>query len=495
MTVAAGAAALVALVVYAGTLLPGVSFGDWAEMQQVPARLEVAHPSGFPLYVLVGKLFSLIPIGSVAFRANLLSAVAAAAAVGVTVLIAGRLGVRPVVAFTGGIALAGTGTLWHEATVAEVNTLHLLLVALVVHRALVWREARRDRDLLLGALFAGLALSNHLLALTTVPIVVAAVLLVAARGLLARPWLVPLSAGLLLVGLSPYLFIPLRALAGPPEVYAPLTTWDGFVHLVTAEDYRSQMKLGWDEGVARAWEALPDIVTDLVAASNPMLVTVGAIGGVLLVLRRPWAGLVLAAIAAVNVYVYANYYGNLAHYLLVTWLVVAVAAAVAVEFALRAVSSRLPRLPRPAEVVLAGAAALSLAAGWAEHDLSEHRQGEQFAAAVLAALPPDTVLVSYWDALTTLGYAHCIDGVRPDVALVHFDETFRGTCDQVPRPWETIADRRPMYALLFQEHDLDRLRGSFDLVPEATFRVPYGYQTLDHTRPLYRLMLKASARP
>ena len=104
-------------------------------MQHVPARLEVPHPTGFPLYVLLGKVFSLIPIGSVAFRATLLSATAAAGAIGMLVLIAGRLGVRPVIALAAGIALAGTAILWEEATFPEMNTLHLFLCALLIHRA------------------------------------------------------------------------------------------------------------------------------------------------------------------------------------------------------------------------------------------------------------------------------------------------------------------------------------------------------------------------
>ena len=65
-----------ALVIYLRTLLPGPSVGDWAEMQWIPARLAIPHPTGYPLYVLVGKLFSLIPVGSLGFRAELLSAVA-----------------------------------------------------------------------------------------------------------------------------------------------------------------------------------------------------------------------------------------------------------------------------------------------------------------------------------------------------------------------------------------------------------------------------------
>ena len=47
--------------------------------------------------------------------------------------------------------------------------LDLFLSGLLVHRALVWRDERRDRDLRIGALLSGLALANHLLALSVVP--------------------------------------------------------------------------------------------------------------------------------------------------------------------------------------------------------------------------------------------------------------------------------------------------------------------------------------
>ena len=117
-----------ALVVYLRTLLPGPSVGDWAEMQWIPARLGVPHPTGYPLYVLLGKLFSLIPVGSLGFRAELLSAVAAAAACGTAVLIAVRLGARPILAIAAGLSLAVSGELWLEATFSEMNGLHLLLV-------------------------------------------------------------------------------------------------------------------------------------------------------------------------------------------------------------------------------------------------------------------------------------------------------------------------------------------------------------------------------
>ena len=225
---AATFASLIAAAVYIRTLLPGVSVGDWAEAEMIPAQLGILHPTGYPLYTLLVKAFTLLPFGSVAWRANLFSAVAAAAAVGVAVLIAIRLHVRPVIAFGAALCLAFTGTIWEEATFSEMNGLHLFLAALLVHRALVWRDERRDRDIVIGGLLGGLCVSNHGLAITVVPIVILFVLFDARREILAAPLVLVQAGAAFVIGLLPYLYLPLRAMAGPSDLYGKFLYWDGF---------------------------------------------------------------------------------------------------------------------------------------------------------------------------------------------------------------------------------------------------------------------------
>jgi hypothetical protein len=80
------AAALAAggLALYTATLLPGIGAGDTAELQRVAPTLGLAHPTGYPLYTLLGWLWSHLPIGGTpAWRMNMFSATAAALAVGV----------------------------------------------------------------------------------------------------------------------------------------------------------------------------------------------------------------------------------------------------------------------------------------------------------------------------------------------------------------------------------------------------------------------------
>ncbi|MEP6637905.1 MAG: DUF2723 domain-containing protein [Chloroflexota bacterium] len=484
---AAAVSFAIAAILYFRTLLPGVSFGDWAEAEMIPSRLGILHPTGYPLYSLLGTLFSLIPVGSVAYRANLLSAVGAAAVVAVAVLIAVRLGVRPVIAAGAALSLAFTGTLWEEATFSEMNGLHLLLVALLLHRALVWRAERRERDLMLGALLAGLCVSNHGLAITVVPIVVLFVLMDARREIAARPQLLAKAAAAFAIGLLPYLYLPLRALAGPAEVYGGFLTWDGFFAHVSGAQFRGDMHFTSIDSFRATLAAMPQVVQHLVELSNIVFFLAGLFGIALLSVRDRWLGLLLVVLGAVNIYFYANYLGDLAHYLLTSWLILAIGIAYAAEaVVVLVVGFTGPRAALVAYAILLLPVAL-LASNWAAQDQSANQDGRRFTAEVFAALPPDAVLLTYWDALTPLSYEHCVEGVRPDVSLRAYDEQALVTCDPVERPLSAVAERRPVFALMVNDQNLEQSTGLVP-VPVKTIKVPWGqrYPALD--RSLYRLL-------
>jgi hypothetical protein len=232
----------VAFVAYLRTLMPGIAFGDWGEMQTVPHILGISHPTGYPTYILLAWLTELIPIGSVALRANLLSAVLVSLAVAIATAISIRLGVRPIIAIAAGIASAAVGTVWAAATVAEVNPLHLFFAAALLHRALVWEEHRRVRDLVLGGLLVGLSLGNHLLTVFIAPFVALFVLWVGRREILARPWMLLAAGGATLLGLTVYLYIPIAASRVPPPAlpYNHPVTLDAVWWLVSGTQFRGQ---------------------------------------------------------------------------------------------------------------------------------------------------------------------------------------------------------------------------------------------------------------
>ena len=153
---------LVVLVVYLLTLLPGVAGGDPGEMQFVPRILSLPHPTGTPLYLLLGKVWSMLPLGpSVAWRMNLLAAVSAALAV-VTVYHTVYANSGQIVpSLVAALSLAFGLTFWEQALLADKYAFNALMVALVVALAMSWGRTRSPTTLRLLAVTYGLSLAHH----------------------------------------------------------------------------------------------------------------------------------------------------------------------------------------------------------------------------------------------------------------------------------------------------------------------------------------------
>ncbi|MEZ4511899.1 MAG: DUF2723 domain-containing protein [Chloroflexota bacterium] len=161
-----------ALLVYLLTLAPDLTWrshgGDGGELIAASVTLGVPHPTGYPTYVLLGKLFSLLPIGTVAYRFNLFSAVAMAAAVGLTAVTLHTRFSRTT-SLAASLTLAFAPLVWSQATITEVYGLNLLAVA-----AVVWAVVNK-RPLFQTTLLYALALTTHATSLLLLPLVAWAV--------------------------------------------------------------------------------------------------------------------------------------------------------------------------------------------------------------------------------------------------------------------------------------------------------------------------------
>ena len=489
--------ATVALLVYLRTLLPGVAFGDWGEMQTVSHVLGVAHPTGYPTYVLLGWLAQLVPIGSVAFRLNLMSAVLVASALATVCAIAGRLGVRPVLAIAAALALGAVGTVWAAATVAEVNPLHLVLCALLIHRALVWEERRRTIDLVIGGALVGLSLGNHLLTLFVAPFIAVFVLWVGRRELLARPWIVVPGLLAVVAALSVYVYIPLAASRSPTLPYNHPTTLDGVWWLVSGRQFRDQFDFLAAKGpgvFVASLGALRDVALARATAALPLL---GLMGIGILIVRRTAFGVLCAAILLSGAYVWSNYL-RLEHYLLVPWLILAIGAAVALEGIARGAGNIVVRLgvseARASSTVGSGLGIVAIGlvvvlAGLnvAGADRSADRSGDTYVNTVFDALPENAAILSYWDASTPLWHGAFVEGRRPDVLIV--DDTnivYEGWGTREARIAALICDR-PVFILRLDPRDLQATAQSYTLTPLVSVPVAVGGPSAATTREVYRV--------
>src|SRR2546423_6170237 len=85
------AVTVTAALLYFFTAARDIVVGDTPELITAAVTLGVAHPPGYPLFTMLGHLFSLIPFGPIPFRVNLLSVVCDSLTIGVVYLIAARL--------------------------------------------------------------------------------------------------------------------------------------------------------------------------------------------------------------------------------------------------------------------------------------------------------------------------------------------------------------------------------------------------------------------
>ncbi|MBA2345130.1 MAG: DUF2723 domain-containing protein [Rubrobacter sp.] len=258
---AAGAGvSIFSFALYLKTLAPSVLYYDRpiafdsAMLQAEAAALGIGHPTGYPTYMMLTHLFTILPGVEPAHGANVASAVYAALAVAALFAVALRLCGNIVAAAVGTLAFALSGTFWSQAVIAEVYTLNVLFLSITTLVLLVWRDTGKDRYLLLAAFLCGLSLTHHLTSGLLIPAGLLFVLAVERRKFL-EGWLLLKGIGLFLVGLLSLLYLPIRAFMNASLDETHPTTIGRFMLLVT----------GWSYAIATPAEKARCAVSPLVS--------------------------------------------------------------------------------------------------------------------------------------------------------------------------------------------------------------------------------------
>jgi hypothetical protein len=147
---------------YWRTLAPGLLSSDSGEFQTLAYLLGNTHPTGYPVYLLLAKPFTWLPVADVAYRVNLFSAIAASLTVAGVYLVGRLLTGYRWLALVGALALMVSQTFWSQALIAEVYTSGAAALVAVLLALLIWSESGSQRALFAAGLFGGLSLGVHL---------------------------------------------------------------------------------------------------------------------------------------------------------------------------------------------------------------------------------------------------------------------------------------------------------------------------------------------
>jgi hypothetical protein len=424
------------LILYSITAAPSLVtfFDDSLEFQLVGPTFGIAHPSGYPLYIILGGLWSrlLFPIGNWAWRMNLFSALTGAAAVGLVCQVAMTL-VKPkalLLAPWSGLAAAltfGLGPIWwSQATIAEVYTLHALFVAAILLVTLQidplkGDERRPNRPIFWLCALIGLALTHHRTTLLLLP-AVAIYLLWRIPGLW-RPqrawlgWLLALILPLLLYG-----FIPLRATMGIRDLHGSYTNdWSGFWTHILARQYGGFFA----ENPLAVVRTPLDWVQLWRAQSSTVALALGLVGLANLVQARRLAPdwMMILLVLVINLGFAVNYRVHDAEVFLLPALL---AFALFIGGGVALIGRWLGRWPRLAQAAAAicvlivalglggREAGINRSQDWAAHDLAVTMAKVNF--------PPDSHVIGLEGEMTALRYMQQAEGLGQDATPVVADD-------------------------------------------------------------------------
>lgn len=441
----------IAFALYARTLYPGLLPGDSGEFQTLAALLAHTHPTGYDVYLVLAKIFTLIPVQDIAYRVNLFSACMAGLTVGGVYLAGTLLSGRRWGGLVGAAALAFSATFWSQAVIAEVYTAGAFFITMLLLCIFLWDQSKRGLYLGVAAALGVLSLGVHLGVVLAAPAVVVYLLLSWKDWrLFWKPVLTGILTGAVLFA---GIFMLVDRNTGPESYFNTTvrpglslwkmtpadvdTPWERLAWQYQVPQFRQFMfqdvKTVMPRQAQLYWEALPDEFA---------LLAIGlAILGIAATLFRRWRIGLLLVLTLAGQYIYTFNYPIWDFYVfyIPSYVLIAVCVAAGAGFLL----SLLDFLPKRASAILQPTAGLALIAlslwpflparaemvragkpdfPYEQYPVNWTDEGYHvYISKIVAALDENAIVFTDWGKLFPLYYAAQIEQGRPDL---QFMETY-----------------------------------------------------------------------
>jgi tetratricopeptide (TPR) repeat protein len=326
---------------YASCAPHSIGWKDAGEFTLFAQTLGVAHPAGYPLLLMVGKIFSLLPLGTVAFRLNLLSAFWGAMTVALVYVLMlmllkkGELGrsvagfhiggaqqnesLKVLVALGVAVIFGLSRSFWRFAAVCEAYTLHMAVLVglLCIFYTITFHPEGSLKRWWLLFFILGLGLGNHVTLILYAPIFLIPFLITLVRERLHRIPLLIGSGVVFFIGLSCYLYLPIRAHADPLMNWGnPDTLGRLFAHLTGKQYALKTFSLPLELFPVRLVRLGRELIAEI-----PVLFMLAAVPGLPgLFKRKAKAWLPLLALICINTTFFLKYGEWVAHLFLPTYM-------------------------------------------------------------------------------------------------------------------------------------------------------------------------------
>lgn len=396
---------------YALTLAPGLSWAnggaDGGDLIAAAATGGVAHPSGYPLYLLLAGTFQQLSIGTLAFRTNLLSAICTILAGLALQTFLVRQKISPTVSFIAGLAFGLAPAIWGQAVITEVYALQSLLLILFLWGVL--DENFPGGEWTRGLLF-GLAACNHITTLLLFPLLLlgtASQFGCARPSDLARRFFVSITLLALM-----YSILWLRATNFPKVNWGNPTSIENLWWLASGRLYATYpFDLSLAEILLRLRTA-GGLLLEQFTVVGVLLGIYGIFSG--LPRRSLWVSLWVFGSSTSFAVLYGSYDSQV--YLIPAYLVFCVWLAYGIQDILQNIP---PKLALFSVTVLVVGLILRIPATIPTVDASHDSRAEQFGATFIANTPQNAIIFANDDEpVFALWYFHYALGKRPDVTVI-----------------------------------------------------------------------------
>lgn len=421
-----------AMAVYLRTLCPTIYWGDCGELAAAAYTLGITHPTGYPVWTMLGKLWTLLfPFGTIIWRLNVLSAVFGALAV-VALFGAGRrLDLPRPIAFCMAGLFAFTHTFWQQCLFAETYSLTVCYTCTILYLTIKWRgQGCTDAGLRMLALVCGLAMTNSQINTLFLPGVIACIfwsrpdLLRLRQAAVRAVWLKTLGIGVL--PLLSYLYLPLRARMHPAVNWGDPETLYAFYYHVTGQPY-AQLMFHLPRQVV--WWDLCNWGRGLGNEYPWAMFVLSAIGLWAVWQRRetrPVALLLSWIVIAdvgytINYSIYNQYIYFIPSYVALTALAGCGIGAAWPRLEAFFEAPKRPGLRALGTVGLLLLLTLQIGGHWRKNDLHGNWTCEDYGRNLLTSTPANALLIDNAgdESHSAIEYLRCVEGLRPD--LIYFD--------------------------------------------------------------------------
>jgi hypothetical protein len=492
------ATALITFSLFVVTLRPDVGgTEDSPKFQFVGKALGTAHSPGYPFYVMATWAFGKLPIGTLAYRINLFSAVCGALACMVIFLTARRLGVTRLLSLAAALGAATTFPVWSNSVTAEVYTLAAVLSGGSIYLLIAFAQTGAVWRLYAACALWACGFGNHLTIVGILPAALAYGIYKDRRVL--QPRIAITSAMIGIMGVLQYWFIAIRTMQGAPYLEARADTVLGVFNVIIAKDvewarfYQAQSTVAEIE--------VPMLLNGIRMHMGTVTIALVVVAILIGIWKRNADVLVIFGAAAGTLGMIANLWGDVVGFITPVCVQLWPLAALGLQQIIQALRPAGQRASR--ELAVAGAVAMIVPV---TNLVSIHPEIEKLRTpgegpgvrALYSHLPQRSAIVAenYWLA-RLINYMHYSDEVQPDPNPRVLDSDANDVRTAINDGLQVYAFEGATHWLASQGFNFERTNIALEPFPKWIARQPNGtlIAVAAAGRPLPFEWLPAASRP